>query len=301
MSIHSLCSSSPSRRLWMQMSLLSTGWLLLVSLFWVSITPAASAAELSSNELQSFITNFYTGALGRGPTGDESQQQISRFTNAAAQSQEQLLVEAQNFGRDIFTSQEYANRGRSGDPTLYVSDMYYAFLQRAPDTSGYAFWVNEGQKYGIYAVLNAFIVSEEYQAKVFSLLSTSPGCDFTLSPDPLILIRYNTYQYDPETGDEYLADSTRPSGYVTGSTSDCTFYAYSISPYIAPLSIELVSYSGNYIQLRAYDDGTDIFDPYYYNLPIVREIAVTAVKSDFSDVTTRSILVEFQVDSIVIY
>ncbi|MDX6403199.1 MAG: hypothetical protein QOH70_654 [Blastocatellia bacterium] len=84
--------------------------------------------------IDQFIKNFYQAALNRQPNPNELQSWSSQFRQAYYQGQSQLRATAQYMGRQLFKSQEYANRGR--DTHWYVYDLYWAYLQRQPDAGG---------------------------------------------------------------------------------------------------------------------------------------------------------------------
>jgi hypothetical protein len=78
----------------------------------------------------------------------------------------------------LFSSAEYAASGR--DDAAYVSDLYAAFLGRAPDAEGLAFWVARLQALPREALRAAFIASDEHRnfsARTYRL-SLFPPMDF---------------------------------------------------------------------------------------------------------------------------
>jgi RHS repeat-associated protein len=81
-------------------------------------------------------------------------------------------------GEEIFVSTNY----NSSHPTeQYVTDLYEAFLQRAPDGPGLTFWVNNTNANGLAATLAAFKVSGEYAELAGTLYREA----FWLVPDHL--------------------------------------------------------------------------------------------------------------------
>jgi YD repeat-containing protein len=83
-----------------------------------------------------FARDFYQAALARQPYAFELTEWTENLTQA--QSDDGLVATAQTLGANVFNSSEYAARNRSD--VDYVSDLYWAYLQRAPDASGLSFW-----------------------------------------------------------------------------------------------------------------------------------------------------------------
>jgi len=133
-----------------------------------------AVAHASSKSYVEFITAAYQGAYGRDP--DCAYELEPEFYNMVyAASQNQLQAECERFVSTLFeTSDSYAAQDlttytqtdeyEARNPhyltsysaqEAYVSDLYYAFLQRAPDSPGLAFWtqdvIDEGRKKGIVA------------------------------------------------------------------------------------------------------------------------------------------------------
>ena len=71
-----------------------------------------------------FVEAFFRGALDRPPTAAERQEWAARLTNAQAQNQAAPLAEAQSLGQAVFSSVEYAGRGRTDGE--FVHDLYWA-------------------------------------------------------------------------------------------------------------------------------------------------------------------------------
>jgi RHS repeat-associated protein len=121
--------------------------------------------------LSRFVTNLYYGALQRDPTSTELQNGINTLASAGAQSQSQLLTAASNLARGLFTQTGYETSPYRSD-IQYVADLYYTYLQRAPDDSGLNWWA--GQAAGNRAnVCNAFEASSEFQTLVATLYGTA--------------------------------------------------------------------------------------------------------------------------------
>lgn len=117
--------------------------------------------------IEQFVEAFYRGALDRPPTAAEKNDRVARLRNAQAQSHGAVLAEAQALGRALFESAEYAARQRSNEE--FVNDLYWAYLQRAPDSGGYLHWLEYTRVNGRPATVTAFAVSIEFDANVRGL------------------------------------------------------------------------------------------------------------------------------------
>jgi hypothetical protein len=87
---------------------------------------------MTCNSISQFVIDFYSGVLHRSPTTSELNTAITNLTQAQSQGPGQLMAAAQHLGKDLFLSDEYANS--KTDDTQFVTDLYWVFLQRAPDT-----------------------------------------------------------------------------------------------------------------------------------------------------------------------
>jgi len=120
--------------------------------------------------LARFVTNLYYGALQRDPTSTELQDKVNQLAAAGATSQSQLLTVASQIARSLFTPTNYEMSPYRSD-VQYVTDLYYAYLQRGPDDSGLAWWT--GQAAGSRVnVCNAFEASSEFITLVGTLYGT---------------------------------------------------------------------------------------------------------------------------------
>lgn len=143
------------------------------------ITCSAQASCSSSQVLASteFVKDFYMGALARQPRPSELQYWNDVLRNAASQGQAQLLAKAKLLGRELFLEGEYANRNRmtAGQEANFVSDLYWAYLQRGPDASGQGFWAgniqndNSHGQNGWLNAISAFEASSEFATRVASV------------------------------------------------------------------------------------------------------------------------------------
>ena len=82
--------------------------------------------------LKRFVQALYDGALQRDPTAAELADKINQLAAAGAQSQAQLLVKAKEIARALFAQTNYETNAPLRSDTQYVTDLYYAYLQRVP-------------------------------------------------------------------------------------------------------------------------------------------------------------------------
>jgi uncharacterized protein DUF4214 len=155
-----------------------------------------AVASATSKSYQQFIRDAYQGAYGREPSCSlELEPEYNLMVNAP--NSNALLAECQRFVATLFETQasynaqdlttytqtaEYESRNAHDltsytDQERYVTDLYYAFLQRAPDSEGLAFWtedvISEGRKKGIVA----FVVCGEFEDLVNDLdVGSAPSC-----------------------------------------------------------------------------------------------------------------------------
>lgn len=142
-----------------------------------------SAPAPGGRTIGQFTQNVWLAALNVDTTDSERQYWTDRLTNAQTQGQPQLLAESRLFGRALFQSAAYAALNRSDED--FVSDLYWGYLQRAPDESGYNFWLSvlrNDNAQGINGrehLLQAFELSDEYRILVESLVagSQTPSCN----------------------------------------------------------------------------------------------------------------------------
>jgi hypothetical protein len=169
--------------------------------------PGAVANAAVSKSYEQFINDAYQGAYGRQPDcATELLPEYDRMVNAAASNT--LLEECKRFVSTLFETQasynvadyttylqtaEYQQRNAQDQADrphqeAFVTDLYWAFLQRAPDASGLNFWtdnvMNETRKKGIIA----FAVSIEFNDQVNLLFPDArPSCLIfcpECNPDP---------------------------------------------------------------------------------------------------------------------
>ena len=85
-----------------------------------------------------------------------------------------MLTTASQIARSLFTSTNYETSPYRSD-VQYVTDLYYAYLQRGPDDSGLNFWTGlaAGGVTNRTNVCNAFEASSEFQTLVATLYGTA--------------------------------------------------------------------------------------------------------------------------------
>jgi YD repeat-containing protein len=141
---------------------------------WASASQAREVVPQSQlypcwKDAAQFVSDFYQGALARQPNNSERDEWVGLLDQA--EGADQLVEQAQDLGRALFTSSEYAARNRSDRD--YVSDLYWAYLQRTPDQSGWDYWTSQVPTSGRANVRVAFEQSAEFQEKVRRMCGTS--------------------------------------------------------------------------------------------------------------------------------
>lgn len=108
-----------------------------------------------------FLAGFYSAALNRGPSSGEQAAQHVAFDTASATGRTVVIAAVQTFGDSLFNSAEYVARNRSNHD--YVYDLYWAYLQYGPDSSGWSYWEGQVGSQGRTAVRNAFAATPTFQ------------------------------------------------------------------------------------------------------------------------------------------
>lgn len=119
-----------------------------------------------------FVRNLYYGALQRDPTAQELQDRTNELATAGAQGEAQLLQKAKEIARALFVQTVYETSPARSD-AQYVTDLYYAYLHRAPDTPGLNNWTAAAAG----GVTNRSYVCDAFQqsAEFSTLVSTLYG------------------------------------------------------------------------------------------------------------------------------
>lgn len=87
-----------------------------------------TATNGDEDRLKRYVTNLYLGAKGREPNISELPETLNALSTS--QNPEQFLTIAQNLSEELFASSEYVHRDRTD--AQYVTDLYFAYLQRSP-------------------------------------------------------------------------------------------------------------------------------------------------------------------------
>jgi RHS repeat-associated protein len=133
-------------------------------------------ASGDDQRLRRFVTYLYYGALRRDPTAQELQDTSNQLAAAGAQGPAQLQAAAAQVARSLFLQTGYETSPYRTD-AQYVTDLYYAYLQRAADDGGLGWWVQQLPGSGRANVCNAFEASPEFQAVVSTLYGTATSDD----------------------------------------------------------------------------------------------------------------------------
>jgi hypothetical protein len=103
----------------------------------ITTSVGTSVITLSGNSVPySLIVNYYQSALHRPPYGATSfwNGEIGRLQGSGVDEKEAL----EDIGEVFFAGSEY--RGRNVSNNEYVTDLYHALLNRAPDSGGLTYW-----------------------------------------------------------------------------------------------------------------------------------------------------------------
>ncbi|MDQ3746540.1 MAG: PA14 domain-containing protein, partial [Acidobacteriota bacterium] len=147
---------------------------------WASASQAREVVAQSQlypcwKEAAQYVSDFYQGVLSRQPNTSEREEWAGLLDQA--EGGDQLVEQAQDLGRTLFNSQEYAahnpDQHQTADAHQYVSDLYHGYMQRDPDQSGWDYWTSQVLSAGRAGVRVAFEQSAEFQEKVRRLCGTS--------------------------------------------------------------------------------------------------------------------------------
>ena len=127
-------------------------------------------ASGDDQRLRRFVYNLYYGAQQRDPSAQELQDRTNELAAAGAQGKPQLLQKAKEIARALFIQTTYETSPARTD-AQYVSDLYYTYLHRAPDTSGLNYWAGAaaGGATNRSNVCDAFQESPEFSALVSTI------------------------------------------------------------------------------------------------------------------------------------
>lgn len=136
-------------------------------------------ASGDDQRLRRFVENLYYGALRRAPGAVELQVKANELAAAGVQGQAQLLQRAKEVARSLFTQSLYETSPARTE-RQYVTDLYYTYLQRAPDDAGLAHWTAAAAAGGVTNrsyVCDAFQESPEFATLVSTLYGTALSDD----------------------------------------------------------------------------------------------------------------------------
>ena len=114
-----------------------------------------------------FVQNFFTWALLRSPSPNETTHWYDQLRIAYVQGQTSLKLAAIELGRTLFESAEYASPPRN--PHQYVYDLYKTYLMREPDTGGWTMWEGLVVSHGREYVRRGFEESGEFATIIANL------------------------------------------------------------------------------------------------------------------------------------
>src|SRR5215212_1873774 len=119
-----------------------------------------------------FIQNFFSLALTRSATYEETLYWNYQYRAAYNNSAESLKLAAIELGRTVFESAEYAARTRIAH--WYVYDLYKTYLMRDPDSIGWANWETTVGTNGREYVRRGFEESTEFAGLVANIVPSGP-------------------------------------------------------------------------------------------------------------------------------
>jgi len=127
--------------------------------------------------------DFYRGVLGRLPDNGGFDYWLNKFQTAQCGGAGPVYNSIDAMSSGFAASPEYTARSRSDAD--YVSDLYYAFLRRGADQTGFAYWVSQltSKVQSRDQLRKAFISSPEFTARVNAIIAA--GC--VPSPVPCTL------------------------------------------------------------------------------------------------------------------
>jgi hypothetical protein len=127
-------------------------------------------SSLSRGEVDA-VVDFYRGYFGRLPDSEGFAFWLEKFRSAQCQGVEQVNQQVESISSAFYSSAEYTDRGRNNGE--YVADLYYAFLRRGSELSGYEYWTTELNSLRLQReqMRQAFIGSDEFQGRVSEILS----------------------------------------------------------------------------------------------------------------------------------
>jgi YD repeat-containing protein len=114
-----------------------------------------------------YIQTFFQTVLVRQPVTGESSYWNDILRAAYPNGQTSMVKAAREMGKTLFESAEYVARGTSN--TQFVTDLYWAYLLRAPDSGGLSYWSGQVPSQGRENVRRAFDESGEFITAVSTI------------------------------------------------------------------------------------------------------------------------------------
>lgn len=120
------------------------------------------------------VVDFYRGFLNRLPDTGGFNYWITRFRTAQCQGAASVNAEVNSISTQFLSSAEYIGRNRTHRD--YVADLYYAFLRRGGELSGFNYWVSQltSGTLSREQVRISFFRSPEFQNRVREIING--GC-----------------------------------------------------------------------------------------------------------------------------
>ncbi|NJM13553.1 MAG: DUF4214 domain-containing protein [Synechococcaceae cyanobacterium SM1_2_3] len=120
------------------------------------------------------VGDFYRGFLNRLPDNDGFLFWLGRFRVAQCTNAAAVRTEVESISSQFLASTEYTNRQRSDHD--FVADLYYVFLRRGGDVTGFNYWVDLLNK-GVLTrdqLRQEFVKSVEFESRVTQIINQ--GC-----------------------------------------------------------------------------------------------------------------------------
>jgi hypothetical protein len=222
--------------------------------FGIAASPGSSTSGVAPARgvLDDFIENLYRTILARpsDPGGkafylDETE----RLASLGVDRREAVRVIAKAF----LASAEYAQRQRSD--AEYLDDLYFAFLRRAPDSGGKAFWLQQLVALGREGVILGFMFSPEFQSYMDGLFGA-----YSQRPETALVVdvyRGSLSRIPDSGGFAYWRDSLR-KGQCT-NTVDFTARTFVAGTFSSP------EYAGRGRTTRQF--VADLYDVFFRRPP----------------------------------
>ena len=120
------------------------------------------------------VGDFYRGFLNRLPDNDGFAFWIGRFRVAQCTNATAVRAEVESISSQFLASTEYTSRQRSDRD--FIADLYYVFLRRGGDVTGFNYWVDllSNGAFTRDQVRQEFVKAAEFQTRVSQIIGQ--GC-----------------------------------------------------------------------------------------------------------------------------